>query len=1151
MRDVHSKTSLLQIPIVCILAAMFMPSLVFAQEFSGFRGLVTDPSDNIIPGAEITATQEAEVTGFRGADEAGFERTTISNDFGQYELRGLLPGKYTIRVEFPGFKTYVNRGVVVYARYVRRVNIGLQLGDIAESITVEEQGAVIETDTATTTYKIANKELNATMNNGWIQYADSYVAGNESRRQSHGHQANNKAVQVDGFPVEFMWRATTETYKEWNVVAVNAAAEYQHAFTVAGTSPSGTNNYHGEIYVNVTHPRLSSLNPDAKINPSGKRLLKGAARVDKSYIASGPIYIPKVYDGRNKSFFFFLYQPRTGTVRPFPLTGRVYPHPEMRTGDLGSVVNQVPVQSALCAEPGLCNPFTGEIFPGGVIPSEMISPITSKILADTRLVPLPNIGTSEQLFANFEGQWNFEDASAWYMYRFDQAIGPNNNFMVSHYRFNEVGSRIMEFSDIEGATRARAVRALSLQDTHTFSPRLVNEFLFSWHNQHRTNEGRAPGNDVLSRLGISDFGGRRTGDGPGSPQIIVTNYGNQTGALAGSFEPIPTSIFGGTTYLPAVSDFHMPRTFVMKDTMSYQSGPHLFKWGLDVTWERPTDLQASVNSWGRWEFTGNFTGHDLGDLLLGLPFTTRFATARPELQAAQLSTGFFLQDDFKARRDLTLNLGVRVQHYGPPIDMNGLFYNFDFDQLRVVVPDHGLNQVAPGYPAEIPVVGHSAAGYPRNLTNFKYLLVEPRIGIAWRPFGNDETVIRTGYGIFHVPFAEHGAYRGRLMGRRENGPFVLTEDFGPNAIVNGVPELTLTSGFPAPGTGATARQTVYGIRTDTRTQAWPYDQQWNFTIEQDIGSGFAASIGYVGAKGTSWPYERNLQYPRASTTPFADRPEHEKRPLGPNFARVIETTLGGNSSYHGVELMLNRQFSKNFYLRAMFSQYKSLNSASGGIFGSTTGFEIENPYDLAREKGSQNGVIPRSMYVTPVWDIPAGRGQRWLSDSPGWLQQVAGNWTMAYTFFKHTSTTTAAFTGADTPNVGRSGGRPDNLSGCDPNNHSYENNPGPNSSYVRWNVNCFAVPGNGSYGTATRGSLYGQWGGFEAFNAFKTFFLTADESGPYFRLQFRVQSPFLCQCRKANSGPASTNIGSPTFGRYISSSQRARHLIWVRFALGL
>ena len=1152
MGHLYSSTRIVQAAIVCILAVGFMPSLLVAQEFAGFRGNVTDPSGNIIPGVEIRFTQEAETQGSRTADESGFTRSTLTNDLGQYEARGLLPGKYTIRVEFPGFKTYINRGVITYARYVRRVNIQLELGDIAESITVEEAGAVIETDTSTTTYKIANKELYSTMNNGWIQYADSYVAGNESRRQSHGHQANNKAVQVDGFPVEFMWRAGTEQYKEWNVVAVNAAAEYQHAFTVASTSPSGTNSFHSEAYVNVNHPRLSSLSPDAKIRPEGQRLLKGAPRVDKSFVASGPFWIPKIYDGRNKSFFFFLHQPRTGVVRPYPITGRVYPHPAMRAGNLSTVTNQVDVQSALCSEPGLCNPFTGEVFPGSVIPSEMISPIASRILSDTRLVPHPNVGGPGNLFANFEGYWGFEQKSDWWMWKFDQAIGPNNNFMISHYRFNDVSARIMEFSDVEGATSTRTVRAISMQDTHTFSPRLVNEFLFSWHRQRRARLGRNPGNDVLSRVGISDFGGRRTGDGPGSPQFIVTNYGEQLGGLAGSFEPIPVSIFGGTTYLPAVSDFQAPRVFVTKDTMSYQTGPHLLKWGIDITWERPTDLQAPVDSWGRWEFTGNFTGHDLGDFLLGLPYTTKFATARPELRAAQLSTGFFIQDDWKARRDLTLNLGVRFQHYGPPIDMNGLFYNFDFENLRVVVPDKGLRQISPGYPAEIPVVGHSAAGFPGTLANFKFLLIEPRIGLAWRPFQTDTTVVRMGYGIFHVPFAEHGAYRGRLMGRRENGPFVLTEEFGPNQIVNGAAQLTLASGFPAPGTGETPKQSVYGIRPDTRSQGWPYDQQWNFTIEQDLGRGFAASIGYVGAKGTNWPYERNLQTPLPSATPFGDRPEAERRPLGPNFARVVETTLGGNSSYHGLELMLNRQFSKDFYLRAMYSQYRSINTASGGIFGSTTGFEVEDPRDLARERGYQDGVIPMSLYLTPVWDIPAGRGKQWLSDAPGWLNHLAGNWTVGYIHFIYGHRTTAAYTGRDPANVGRSGGRPDNLPGCDANNHTFTNATAPNSSYVRWNVNCFEVPpiNAARYGTATRGNLNWPTSGWDVVNAFKHFYLTNDESGPYFRLQFRMNNPFWCRCRKANVGPQSTNIGAATFGRFYSASQRARNLIWVRLALG-
>ena len=166
------------------------------------------------------------------------------------------------------------------------------------------------------------------------------------------------------------------------------------------------------------------------------------------------------------------------------------------------------------------------------------------------------------------------------------------------------------------------------------------------------------------------------------------------------------------------------------------------------------------------------------------------------------------------------------------------------------------------------------------------------------------------------------------------------------------------------------------------------------------------------------------------------------------------------------------------------------------------------------------------------------------------MNAIVGNWTVGYTRFFANQRTTALFSGADPANVGRFFGRPDVLDGCDPNDHQFTNPPAPNATYVRWNVNCVAVPANGRYGTATRGNLKLANFTEDSINAFKSFYLTDDESGPYFRLQFRLLHPFRCPCRNANDGPQSTNISSPSFGRYISASQRARNLVWVRLALG-
>ena len=1097
-----------------ILSLSSLP-LLAQMQFTGVRGNVEDETGARVTQVEITATEEA----------TGLTRTTISNELGIYELGGLPPGTYTISAELAGFKTYANSGIIIYAARPRRVDITLEVGDITDSITVEEMGAVIETDKSSVTYTTPMKEVEAFRMAASLIYTVGNNPGAENRSQVHGAFANNTSALQDGVATNAYgtFRAPQELVKELNQVSLNAPAEYKTATTINGVGRSGTNAFHGEIYYQVRHPRLRTLRAFETRHPSSK------PDSQWNYEASGPIHIPKVYDGRDKTFFHFFYQPRLQDQKA-PQTDYVYPTAQIRAGDMNQIVQQQGVT--------LINPFTGAPFPNNIIPANMLSPVAQ---ATFKYVPMPNFGPAGNLVDNFHGeQFGIIDESHWHL-RLDHAITDSNTISFNHYGYNRLLIEGTSTAPLANFQTIDATRMWSIQDSHMFSPSVINEFQYGRNRQgYDMTRATVSGNGLIKEFGI-DLGGRQPREAVGCPHMYTGVWGFQPGGHLGSFSPgelrFPLMGRCGTS-----TGRDNPNVWMMKDVVSVNKGSHLIKFGIELNWERPWEDGNVPIVFGRYNFTGLFSGSDMGDYLLGLPWETSIETDRPRIYAHGADAGFFIQDDWKVTPRLTMTYGTRFQHYGAPTERDGLFYNFDFENSRVVVPDKAIHHIAPVWPtAQIPVVTASDAGYPQDLVNFRALHISPRFGLAFRI--NDKTVIRAGYGIYHVPFAIAGSgptglNRAGWLGGREAGPFVGSESFGPNEIVNGSPTLTFTNPFPPAGSGAIPKQGVRGIPLDSRSDAWAYDQQWNLTLENDLGDGWATRISYVASKGTSWPYRSNLQTALPSTVPFADRPDSEKFPWGENFSFVDRHDLGGTGTYHALELEATRQFSQGIYVRSWYEWKKNLSDVEPGLFSSTIGFEAENPLDRARDKGIQSGIARQRWRIATVWGLPVGRGQRFGNDMGGVLNALFGNWSAAFINRGRVgSAATAIYSGSDPSGTGRSGGRPDAL--CDGNNFG----PTPGQG---WDRSCFAIPeaGIGRYGSASRGSLFGStdWGA--DLNLFKRFRLTKYENGPYFNIEMYGQNIF----NHRNASGAGTNITSANFGLFKTSGGQAR---WLHFRLRL
>ena len=1096
--------------LVLALGLLVMPTTSEAQDYGGFRGRVTDATGAVMVGVTISATEE----------EKGLPYSAVTNEVGNFELRGIIPGTYTIEAETTGFKKYTNTGVIVYSAQVRRVDITMEIGELADVITVTEEGARVDTDTPAINYKTPDREVYFRNIQASIIYTAGLSPGSLQRNEIHGTYSNNTAPTQDGILTHAygFFRGTQEMLQEVNQVTMNAPAEYQHANNLMGVGKGGQNAFHGEMMVEFNHQWLRAGNRAVARRPKPEA---GSERY--SYELSGPVWIPKIYDGRNKTFWHFLYTPRDVTsigINP----NLTYPTRRMRTGDLTEFVPFTP-------DSQITNPYTGQPFANNIIPRAMWhQPFADNILA---LLPVPERPT---LVNNHTGINVGSNPNNWTQLRIDHQITEDNTITFNHFRFNQdTKTQKWDHGPFDcGRNQLAGTRAFSVQDSHVFSPAVINEFSLSWNEQRKSAKSGCPAAQLISQLGPVDYGdgpgvlsrgGRQLANTVGSPRLFARNIGSVGGSATGAFNPRLALFLGGGLGGESTND--ETRNLYLKNNMSVNKANHLIKLGFSNLWGLEESTRTASTEYGNWDFTGNFTGSDFGDILLGLPYTTSIGTSRGYYQPRSNQFGIFLQDDWKVTPELTLNLGIRFQHYSTARDLQNKWYNFDLATLSVVIPDQSANLVVPGYPVDqIPVLTASDAGYPPNLFDFKTVLVQPRLGFAYRL--NDRTVLRGGFGVYHVPLTPPDDTDQALAGFN-SGPFQLTESFGPNEIINGVPQLTALKPLPAPGTGAIPLQNVNMIQLPTRKNKWPVDMQWNLTMEREMGNGLVGRTSYVATKGTHWPYNVNLQIPPASTVKFSK----DRRPYGAApFQSIDDYRLGGNQTYHAFEAELTRQFSSGLYVRSWYEYRTVLNDVQGGLFGwvGPGGFATEDPFDRSRDKGRTNGISIHAVRAVGVYDLPLGRGQKFLANSSGVIQQLVGNWTIApeYTL-RAKASHTPTYSGADPANVGRSGGRASIEAGCEPNGFGSNTDP----PGIIWNRGCFSRPADGTYGTAARGVLYMARSPNFRINVFKTFPLTKFENGPYFKLEAYITNPLN---HTNPSGPGSINIASPSFGLYRATS---------------
>jgi hypothetical protein len=981
--------------------------------FATLTGAVMDPTGAAIAGAQIEAIRI----------QTNFRYTATANDQGVYTLPNLPEGTYRLRATAQGFQEFAVDEIILAGRDIRRVDVSLRVGTVDTVVEVQGGATLVETETA----RIADakdrevlRALPLTLRRAWDYFTMTpQVERTGSWHISIAGSKNNQSIAaIDGAPINDAFGGTgigplmdkTEALQELRIDMAQGGADQMTMGQVTLISRGGSNDFHGAISDYYSTDAFRARNPFQNTRASGRNHIFTAS-------LGGPIYIPKIYNGRNNSFFFFTYEAGFGSPGVTNFNNGV-PLAAWREGDFGNAA--------------IRDPFNGNApFPNNVIPAARINP-TSRAIQE-RFYALPNFGDTSVFNNN-----NFRDqrkaarfANPTLTTRIDQRI--NDRIFVygrwTGVRWNIPGYDTSVPLVTELFSRRRDMDAITGSYSHAITPMFTNEFRYGFTRQDFPRESPVNGLSLVNDLGLRGLNPDLPNTG-GIHQVAFTGLG-----------VTPLSV--QTTCQPCSR--HRIHNFTNNAT--WFRGAHTFKMGVYAAWSQYTQLAQDAALFGVTEYSNRFTGQPYADFLLGIPTTMRRAAPAIQGDSRRWDYSLYITDEWKVASRLTLTAGVRWDVHAPWTEANNRMAIFDIAKGNVVVPNGALSLVSPLLPSGyVDVVEASQAGRPSNLVRNDWNNFAPRVGLAWRPFGNN-TVFRGGFGIYYDTASWQPSSAG--------APFVLNEPVFTNPTDN---PLTLPNVFPGTGSGGPASFTLpNGIRPDLRI---PLSMQYTATIEHsqwDTGFRFT----YTGTNTRQGIYRWNANQPFPDERLYVNKPR-----LFPNYPDIFYVDNGGGHQYHAFTMEVERRMKSGLH----FQGHYTLASDIGDL---ERGASPENAYDRARERSKWERYPMNRFSGNVIYELPFGKGRRWGATVNPVVDGIFGGWLVSTVvalesgryitpLWRGPDPTGTAFTnGANRPLVTI---RPDHLvSGV-------IDNPTPE---LWFNPNAFAAPPIGRFGNSAKGVLFG------------------------------------------------------------------------------
>jgi len=1002
---------------------------LFGQEFrSTITGRITDAQSAAVPGAKVTVTLLS----------TGAKTETASGPDGLYTIPFLAPGAYRVEAEAQGFKRYVRESFEAATGERAGLDIQLEIGAVSETVNVTSEASLLETTTGTVGQVIGSSQVENMPLNGrtplvLAQLALGVVPNSDpkfnrpfdnagpSGFSMGGAPAQSNELLIDGAPdttgnLRVAYNPPVDAVDEVRVHAFESDAAYGH--TGGGTAnvvlKSGTNTLHGSAYEFNQTSALAAT--PFFTNAAGLR--NPVTRYNQwGFSAGGPLSIPKVYNGRNRVFWFFAWEDINDSF-PEPLTTTV-PTAAERNGDLSALLDPVVAQKSH-SDYRVFDPLTAvattdghirrQALPGNIIPPSRISAIAKNYL---QFYPLPNQPGNPDGSSNYLANTVRRDTYNGELGRLDFNLSDKHKLFWDFRHNDRIEDRNNKFQNIaSGRDLGRINWGTTLDDVYTFNATTFMNVRLNWSRFREYTISFGDGYSA-TQLGFPSY------INAASPRVILPQLNFSQG-----FSQITSDTDGNTPF-----DIFQ----VFGDVVKIK-GNHSIKMGADVRELRESNIGYG-NSQGTYTFGTNWTregdnlggsplGQDWASFMLGLPTGGGFDINAFRTNLSKY-IALFIQDDWRVKPNLTINFGLRFEHEFPTTErFNRSVNGFDRTVANPIAAAaiaayaaHPIPQIAP---SQFKVPGgltYASAG-SSNIYNTDSHIFSPRFGFAWTPAGaGSKTVIRGGTGVFVFPLGATGV----------NQPgYSQTTAFVPTLDSFLTPHATLSNPFPdgiqQPTGSSLGLATFLGkdVTFFNPHVVNPYSYRWELGVQRELPGSMVLEVAYVGNHAVHLPAgstaqnsnNQNLNYiPKQylSASPVRDQGVIDSlsalvaNPFAnlvpgvglngttvgrstllepfPEFGRVfVQGTNGGSSYFESLNVRLEKRYAHGLNFLANYTYSKLIEK-----------FRYLNDFDSAPEERVSGDDRPQRFVMSASYELPFGANKP-VDFGSKWANRLAGGW---------------------------------------------------------------------------------------------------------------------------------------------------------------